>query len=93
MRMKSVLQSSALVLLAACAMGAAADDKSEYEYRSAARHFSLFHSLSLSKRMLLWHGNIFHFHVVRISGKLPENQDLPDHKIGDQADATQNDED
>jgi len=93
MRMKSMLQSSALALLAACAMGAAADDKSEHEYRSAARHFSLFHSLNLSKEMLLWHGNIFHFHIVRISGKLPENQDLADHKIGDQADATQNDED
>ncbi len=48
MRMKSVLQSSALVLLAACAMAATADDKSEYDRRSAARHFSLFHSLGLA---------------------------------------------
>lgn len=48
MRMKSVLQSSTLVLLAACAMGATADDKSEYDRRSAARHFSLFHSLGRS---------------------------------------------
>ena len=44
-RAKSVLQVGALVLLVACAMGAGADDKSEYERRSAARYVSLFHSL------------------------------------------------
>ncbi len=45
MRAKSVLQAGALVLLAACAMGAGADDKSDYDRRSAARYTSLFQSL------------------------------------------------
>ena len=45
MRAKSVLQAGVLVLLAVCAMGAGADDKSEYDRRSAARYVSLFHSL------------------------------------------------
>lgn len=45
MNMKSVRQAAALVLLAAFAMGAGADDKSEYERRAAARDLSLFQSL------------------------------------------------
>jgi Ca2+-binding EF-hand superfamily protein len=45
MSMKSVFQGGALVLLAACAAGAGADDKSEYKRRAAARDLSLFQSL------------------------------------------------
>ena len=45
MSFKSVCEVGALVLLAACAMGAAADDKGEYNRRAAARDFALFQSL------------------------------------------------
>ena len=43
--MKSACQVGALVLAAACAMGAGADDKSEYNRRAAARDLALFQSL------------------------------------------------
>lgn len=45
MSMKSACQVGALVLLAACAVGAGADDKSEYNRRAAVRDLSLFQSL------------------------------------------------
>jgi hypothetical protein len=45
MSFKSVLEGGILVLLAAWAIGAAADDKSEYDRRAAAHHLSLFQSL------------------------------------------------
>ena len=38
-------QTAAFMLLLACAMGAGADDRSEYNRRAAARDLSLFHSL------------------------------------------------
>jgi hypothetical protein len=44
MRISSVRQIGALVLLAR-AVSAAADDRSEYDRRAAARDLSLFHSL------------------------------------------------
>lgn len=45
MSKKAVFQAGALVLLAACAVGAGADDKSDYNRRAAERDLSLFHSL------------------------------------------------
>jgi Ca2+-binding EF-hand superfamily protein len=45
MSTKSVCQTATFALLAACAMGAGADDKSDYDRRSAARYMSLFQSL------------------------------------------------
>lgn len=45
MRIRPVYQIGALVLLLVCAMGAGADDRSEYNRRAAARDLSLFHSL------------------------------------------------
>ena len=45
MNMKSVYQAAAFVLISACAIGAGADDRSEYNRRAAARDLSLFHSL------------------------------------------------
>jgi hypothetical protein len=45
MKIRSMYQIGALVLLLACAMGAGADDRSEYNRRAAARDLSLFHSL------------------------------------------------
>lgn len=43
--MKSMRQAGAIALLMACAMGAAANDKTEYDRRSAARDMGLFQSL------------------------------------------------
>ncbi len=45
MSIKFVCEIGALVLLAACAMGAGADDKNEYNRRAAARDLALFQSL------------------------------------------------
>ena len=45
MSMRMAHRTGALILLLACAMGVAADDKSEYTRRAAARDLSLFHSL------------------------------------------------
>lgn len=45
MSMKSVYQIGMLVLLMACAAGAGADDKGDYNRRAAARDLSLFQSL------------------------------------------------
>jgi hypothetical protein len=45
MSIKSVCQVGVLVLAAACAAGAGADEKSEYDRRAAARDFALFQSL------------------------------------------------
>jgi hypothetical protein len=45
MNFKSVCKAGALVLLAACAAGAGADDESEYNRRAAAYDFALFQSL------------------------------------------------
>jgi hypothetical protein len=45
MSIKSVCQVGVLVLLATCAMGAGASDKSEYNRRAAARDLALFQSL------------------------------------------------
>ena len=45
MSAKCVGQAGALVLLAVCAIGAGASDKSDYERRAAARDLALFHSL------------------------------------------------
>ena len=45
MNMKRALQAGTLVLLLACAMGAGADDKSDYNRRATADDLSLFHSL------------------------------------------------
>lgn len=45
MNMKSVYQIGVSVLLATCAVGAGADDKSEYNRRAAARDLSLYQSL------------------------------------------------
>lgn len=45
MSMKRIHQTGALMLLLACAMGAGADDRSEYNHRASARDLSLFHSL------------------------------------------------
>lgn len=45
MNMKQLRQAGTLVLLLACAMGAGADDKSDYNRRAAADDLSLFHAL------------------------------------------------
>lgn len=45
MSMKLIRQTGVSMLLLACAMGAAADDKGEYDRRAAASDLSLFHSL------------------------------------------------
>ncbi len=45
MNMKSVYRVGMLVLLMACAAGAGADDKSDYNRRAAERDLSLFQSL------------------------------------------------
>ena len=45
MSMKRVYQAGALALLLACAMGAGADDRSDYNRRAAADDLRLFHSL------------------------------------------------
>ena len=45
MKMKWIARSGALVLLLACAMSASADDRDDYNRRTAARDLSLFHSL------------------------------------------------
>lgn len=45
MSMKRVCQAGALALLLACAMGAGADDRSDYNRRAAADDLRLFHSL------------------------------------------------
>ncbi|MGH8620951.1 MAG: hypothetical protein ACRET3_02340 [Burkholderiales bacterium] len=45
MNMKTVCKLGALVLLATCALGAGADDRSNYDRRAATRDLSLFHSL------------------------------------------------
>lgn len=45
MKPRSVCQAGVLALLLACAMGAGADDRSEYNHRAAARDLSLFQSL------------------------------------------------
>jgi len=45
MEMKWIARSGALVLLLACAMSASADDRDDYNRRTAARDLSLFHSL------------------------------------------------
>ena len=45
MNMNWIRQAGALVLLLACAVGAGADDESDYNRRASARDLSLFHSL------------------------------------------------
>lgn len=45
MSKKLARQAGALMLLLACAMGAGADDRSEYNHRAATDDLSLFHSL------------------------------------------------
>lgn len=45
MSTRLVRQACVLMLLLACAMGAGADDRSEYNQRAAADDLSLFHSL------------------------------------------------
>lgn len=45
MSMKWIGLAGALLLLLASAMGAGADDRSEYNHRATARDLSLFHSL------------------------------------------------
>jgi hypothetical protein len=45
MRIRKSWQPGALAVLLALAMGAAADDKSDYDRRAAARDAALFHSL------------------------------------------------
>jgi hypothetical protein len=45
MSIRKPWQSGALAVLLALAMGAAADDKSDYDRRAAARDVELFHSL------------------------------------------------
>ena len=45
MSTKLMCKTGALALLLACAMGAGADDRSDYNRRAAARDLSLFHSL------------------------------------------------
>lgn len=46
--MKWTGQAAALALLIACALGAEADDRSEYNRRAADRDLRLFHSLDLN---------------------------------------------
>lgn len=46
---KLSLPAAALTLLLACAAGAQADDRSEYNARAAARDLALFHSLDLDR--------------------------------------------
>jgi hypothetical protein len=45
MNMRLVRQAAALILLLTCAMGAGADDRSDYNRRAATGDLSLFHSL------------------------------------------------
>jgi len=45
MNVKRATRSGALVFLLACAIGAGADDRDDYNRRAAARDLSLFHSL------------------------------------------------